>query len=215
MSETEKSGMDRERKMKIAGVVIAVLLGLGLLLIPQPSLQDRVEATETKMSGILDSREVHVDPAELLGIIYYGNMRLRILDVRKEADYNLFHIVDSKRVTMDQIKDPVWVKKLKPKTVFVLVSNDEKKATEAWKYLFVQKVPNIYILDGGINNWLSIYSDRPRKDAGEDELAYTFDTALGGRHPSSDPNPAAFPKREYETKIESIGVIKKKAGGCG
>jgi hypothetical protein len=34
----------------------------------------------------------------------------------------------------------------------MVMSNDEQDATEVWKMLTAQAVPNVYILSGGINN---------------------------------------------------------------
>jgi 3-mercaptopyruvate sulfurtransferase SseA len=36
------------------------------------------------------------------------------------------------------------------------MSNDEAAATEAWKVLVAESVQNIYILEGGVNNWLAL-----------------------------------------------------------
>ena len=44
-------------------------------------------------------------------------------------------------------------------TVFVTMSSDESAATEAWKMLKAASVPNVYILEGGVNNWIRTYSD--------------------------------------------------------
>jgi hypothetical protein len=44
-----------------------------------------------------------------------------------------------------------------PNTVLVLVSNDETAATEAWKVVVAESVQNLYILEGGVNNWLALF----------------------------------------------------------
>ena len=72
--------------------------------------------------------------------------------------------------------------------MYVVMSNDEAAATEAWKTLVAERVPNVYILEGGVNNWLSLFA---AEDAaiiptptppGDDQLRYLFTAALGDRY---------------------------------
>ena len=43
-------------------------------------------------------------------------------------------------------------------TVYVVMSNDEVAATEAWKVLVAESVSNVYILEGGVNNWIKTFA---------------------------------------------------------
>ena len=204
-------------KLKLVGIIIAVIAALGLLGFKQPTLEKKLARLEPELNERIQKREIQIDPAELLALVHDNNVALSILDVRDETDFNLFHITDSKPVTMAQVRNSSWVKKLPAKTILVLVSNDEKRAAEAWKLLTTQKVINLYILEGGINRWLGVYSDlepssRPAQD---DTLRYSFDAALGAKNPASDPDPAHVPEREYTQKVKSVGGVARKSGGCG
>ncbi len=212
-------------KLKVIGALVAVVVGAGLLFFKQPTLETRLARIEEELDAKLKAREVQIDPGELLDIIYNNNIGLRIVDVRDEADFNLFHIIDSQRVTMDQVRDPGWAKDLPGETVIILVSNDEKRATRAWKLLSAEKVPNLYILEGGINFWLDVFGDEQQEGVrtrevlphpdGDDTLRHTFDAALGSQHPASDPDPSRAEERTYTKKVKSIGRVVSKRGGCG
>ncbi len=213
-------------KLKVFAALIAVAAGVGLLFVGQPTLEDRLRVRAPELEAREKAREVQIDPAELLDTLNTYTTGLRILDVRDESDFNLFHVVDSVRVTREEIRDPLWVKDLPAETVFVLVSNDEARAAEAWKVLAVQNVPNLYILAGGINAWLDLYGGGPAGGGhagaavaagtgGDDTLRHRFSAAMGGRHPAADPDIHRVPKREYEKKVKSIGPTVRKAGGCG
>jgi len=97
-----------------------------------------------------------------------------------------------------------------------VMSNDETLATEGWKILVAEGVPNVYILEGGLNNFIATCSEVPFKEIpGEDEeLRYEFKAALGGKHPTAS-------LREHGKDIEYTPKVKieKKAptggGGCG
>ena len=146
-----------------------------------------------------------------------------MLDVREERDYNLFHLSDAKNVSPLEIPEMIDTLISQPaNTVFVVMSNDEATATEVWKVLVAESVPNVYILDGGINNWLDTFATEFEgefcgqvKVASNDELRYDFSAALGSGCP------AAYPKIEHYEHLEYIPKIKlelKRApssGGCG
>jgi hypothetical protein len=104
--------------------------------------------------------------------------------------------------------------------VVVLMSNDESAATEAWKVLVAEAVPNVYILEGGINNWISIFGKeetaihRLTTVAGSDNLCYLFDAALGDRYLAADPPPYEW-VLEYTPKIILQNRRGVSGGGCG
>ena len=212
-------------RIKLLGAVTVILLGAGLLLVRQPSIDAKLAAIEPQLNAKLKAREIQIDPAELLDLIYNFNSALRIIDVREEADFNLFHIIDSQHASLDQMRDSEWVKRLPQQTVFVFVSNDEERATQAWKLLSAQGVGNLYILGGGINFWLDLYdqeslerldSRQPTPNSqGDDALRHRFTFALGANHPAADPDPKHVAKREYVKKVKPIGRAPKKTGGCG
>jgi len=99
------------------------------------------------------------------------------------------------------------------------MSNDETAATEAWKFLVAESVPNVYLLEGGINNWIATFGDDDltknfNAGAGEDQLCYIFDSALGARYDAAEPqlHEGALlytPKVIMETKRAPT------SGGCG
>jgi hypothetical protein len=102
----------------------------------------------------------------------------------------------------------------------VLMSNDEAAATEAWKVLVAESVPNAYILEGGINNWITVFG---KQDAAihplptavsNDQLQYSFDAALGDRYPAADPVPYEW-SLQYTPKIQLQNRRGVSGGGCG
>jgi hypothetical protein len=103
-------------------------------------------------------------------------------------------------------------------TVFVLMSNDEAAATEAWKILEAESVPNAYILEGGVNNWIELFGDddlaKFNAGAGNDELCYIFDSALGSNYAAAEPD-LHGEELEYTPKVEMEIKRGPVGGGCG
>jgi hypothetical protein len=164
---------------------------------------------------------VQIAPAELLKYIDDTKIKMVLLDVRDERDYNQFHIRGAVHVPLENVQEKARELQFElANTVFVTMSNDEAAATEAWKILKAESLPNTYILEGGINNWLSTYAadslgedDRiAMKQA--DQLAYKFNAATGSRHPAAEPSPH-FLNLKYEPKV--ILELKRAptSGGCG
>lgn len=202
-----------------AGVLAAAAFGVAV--IGQPTTQDRWNYIKADKQKLLDNREVQIAPGELLSLIHNDKLNIVMLDVRNEADYNLFHLLDSQNVPLPQVPGVIRTLQSEPaNTVVVVMGNDETAATQAWKTLVAESVPNAYILEGGINEWIDTIADEPFKadhpriDAGDDRLHYAFSEALGARYaaaqPSLDRRVLEFtPKVKLKTKQGPGG------GGCG
>jgi rhodanese-related sulfurtransferase len=198
-----------------------VVLAAAVLLIGQPSNTDRWQRISPEMQAKLDNREVQIHPGELLTTLHDTKLNTVLLDVRDETDYNLFHLADAELVDMANLPDLVSNLHLEPaNTVFVVMSNDESAATELWKFLVAESVPNVYILEGGVNNWIATFAQEETRihatptPQGDDELAYEFVAALGGAYPSAEPHLEDF-ELEYVPKIQLELKRAPEGGGCG
>ena len=144
-----------------------------------------------------------------------------MLDLRNEVDYNLFHIAGARRVSIEELPGLIPDLLLEPSnTLFVTMSNGEEAATEAWQLLSAESVPNVYILEGGINGWLDVFASADpglRKSLAaveSDRLSYEFDLALGARSPAATPDPHEF-DLEYTRKVQMELKRGPAGGGCG
>ncbi len=208
-------------KWRVPAAVGLVVLAVVVLFIGQPTVEDRWTAVAQEKEAALANRDVQIHPGELLEKLHDRTLRVMMLDVRSEADYNLFHIQDAQQVNPDELLALVPELHLQPaNTLFVVMSNDETAATEAWKVLQAEAVPNVYILEGGINNWLATFgtesflAEHPPRPAGDDQLKYTFNAALGSRYAVAEPDPHLY-ELEYEPKVQMELKRAPSSGGCG
>lgn len=199
-------------------------LGLAVLVavIGQPTTETRWRWLEPELQPKLDARVYQIEPLELLDLMHDRTINLVLLDVRSEADYNRFHLLDARHLPLTEVASAADELLAEPtNTVYVVMSNDETAATAAWKTLVAASVPNIYILGGGINGWLAYFSGEEISAnalpaaAADDTLRYTFAAALGSRHPAANPNRDLYAEREYEKKVQPVTVRGAKSGGCG
>lgn len=241
-----KKDMSHEPKIRLVGAGTLFALALAVVFIGSPSLEQRYQKltftrTETipQLDGqppvvntitysadeMLSNRIVFITPAEAFKARYNQAMNPIYLDVRREADYNLYHIEGAVNVPLEQIEEviPVLLTEPPANTVYILMSNDEAAAVQAWKILVASTVPNVYILEGGINNWIAFFGAedetlkdvRPAPNPAPDQLAYIFPAALGNRYESCDPNPIKYGELEFEAKIQLQLKRDKSGGGCG
>ena len=201
-----------------AGLVALAVL---TMVIGQPSNADRWRMIEAEQMALLDGREVQVSPAELLSVIHDSRIKTVMLDVRDERHYNQFHIHGARRLAQDEIIDAARELMFEgANTVFVAMGNDESAATEAWKMLKAESLPNVYILEGGVNNWIRTFGEedfvqeRLLRERDNDQPAFRFDAALGARHPAAEPNPYAN-EIEFEPKVKLELKRAPTSGGCG
>jgi rhodanese-related sulfurtransferase len=214
------------RTMRLAGagglaVLAALVMGMG-----QPSPLQKYGFVSHEKDALLLERQVQIHPGELIQVAANREMKLVLLDIRNERDFNLFHLVDSRRAPLEELVRGALTRELldePPNAVVILVSNDETKATEAWKMLTGEGIMNLYILEGGINGWLDLFADegacpagcRPTPEAaGEGELSWQFDAALGDQPPIANPDLFADQAFEFTPKVK-LEVKARPAGGCG
>lgn len=220
-----KRDLRREPRWRVYAAAALVVGAVAAIVIGQPTTADKWARLEPTEGVRLANREVQIHPGELLEKIHDRTLQVIMLDVRSEADYNLFHIQDARHVPLETLPQQLdWLRAQPANTLFVTISNDETAAAEAWKILRAESVPNAYILEGGVNNWLTLFAAEgvqaapaqatPTPVMQEDALAYAFPAALGARYPFAEPNPhnyhfAYTPKVQMELKRGPSG------GGCG
>ena len=218
--EEKVGGMDpnAEPRWRYGAAGILVMGAIALIVVGQPTTNDRWQIIAPEKEALLAERAVQIHPGELLDLLHNPKLKVMMLDVRHERDYNLFHILDAYHVPLDTIPSLIPELHFEPEnTVFVIMSNDETAATAAWKLLVAESVPNAYILEGGLNNWLTQFHNgafTPTLTHHDDTLFFTFEAALGSRHAAAEPDPYAFdliyiPKVQLETKRAPT------SGGCG
>jgi rhodanese-related sulfurtransferase len=211
-------------KGRYIGAGVAVLGAIGLIAIGQPTNADRWNWIAEEQQARLDNREVQIVPEELLHTMHDSKLNLVMLDVREEKDYNLFHLTDADHILPEEI--PGMIDEfiaLPANTLFVIMSNDETRATEVWKYMVAESVPNVYILEGGLNNWVDMYATPyeneycagEKENPADDEFKYLLTSALGDHCPAAYPHLEDHEHVEYEPKIKMELKRAPSAGGCG
>lgn len=208
---------------KVLASAVLVFVSLFVLFSGQPTAEDRWEWIKVEEIKKLESRDVFIHPGELLEVMNDPLLYVKLIDVRDETDYNLFHLENARRVTFGDIHNSVFMKGLlnvPDNTVVVVMSNGEADAVEAYKLLKGQGILNLYILSGGVNHWLEVFpldvgiAERLAGGVSDEDFGYVFSRAVGATVGASNPGMEHGHKIEFEKKVK---IRKKKiiAGGCG
>jgi rhodanese-related sulfurtransferase len=217
--------------LRRTAVVSAVLVAATTLAIGQPSIDRKIAWAERGLDQSIRERKIHIDPAELLGLMHNNQVQIVLADVRSPSDYNVFHLVDADNVSLGQL-DSNWIARLPQEAVVIVMSNDEQAANDAWKRLAVQLNVNpqlpvagksrVYVLAGGINRWLDIYdkglADSPGPETvavGNDTCRHQFAAALGCRDAIARPEAKIAPQRVFIAKVQAVKPTRHAGGGCG
>jgi rhodanese-related sulfurtransferase len=186
-------------RIKISAVA-SLLAVCGLLLaLGQPSPQAKWAHLQSQFSKNLEDRSVYVHPGEVVELKKNPSLAVKIIDVRPEADFNLFHIAGAWRLDPADLAKPAALTRAvtaPENTVFFLVSNGEKAATQAWQALKGNGALNLYIIEGGINKWLEVsppescvLAEAEAKPAGPGEqLQFAFRYAIGANSRAAHPD---------------------------
>jgi uncharacterized protein len=217
-----KRDLKLEPRLRYAGAGGLVLVALVVLILGQPDAADRWARIGAAKEASLTAREVQIAPGELLASRADDKLNVVMLDVRSEADYNLFHLDGARHIALEMIPTlvPELLAEPADNTVTVVMSNDEAAATQAWRRLQAESVSNVYILEGGVNNWIRVFGASERdfalksKAAAPDELAYVFPAALGARYEAANPDPHEW-QLDYQPKIKLQRKRSPSGGGCG
>jgi len=230
-----KRDLTQEPKARVYGAAALFLAAVAVIFIGHPSPEQkyskitisRDQADGTKVAyhtdELLVNRQIFPSPAEVYKTMFTNTLVTVLVDVRPEADYNLYHINGAVNVPLEKLETilPRLLAQYSPRTVYVVMSNDETRAIEAWKKLIGNGVSNVYVLDGGINNWIAYFGkDDPEIQptpgpVADEQLRYSFPSVLGARYLSSYPNPQEYEELEYEPKIQLQIKRDKSGGGCG
>jgi hypothetical protein len=180
--------------LAFAGTLVAATLVL--VVHGQPSPEAKFARMGPELQRSVAERGIFVDPAEVVALRKDIGVQVAILDLRDERDFNLFHVGGSRRASLQELEAPERLKILidhPPTTVTFLVGSGEDASLTAWKRLTAQGVPNLYVIDGGMNRWLERYpvdacvAERVASPDGGDQQAWRFLYATGSSQPAAWP----------------------------
>ena len=153
----------------------ALLLGVAAIA-GDPYRGSTVRIDTRELAGIV-SREVdHVTPRELAGWIIEGRTDYRLIDLREEKDFAVYHIPTAENVPIARLPDYG----LPRDEQIVLYSEGGIHSAQAWFLLKAQRYPGAYILLGGLEAWQDevLYPTAPAAATPQESAAFERDAQV-------------------------------------
>lgn len=147
-------------------VFISVLLvGLGIIMAFLPAKKYAVQISPENLLLELtdDTRFVSTDEVALY--LIEADPQVQLIDVRSPEEFETFSLPGAVNVPMDSLFNPnfePYVDQVGMKTI--LYSNGSVYASQAWMLYRRKAYPNIYIMKGGLNEWVETIL-RPKEPA--------------------------------------------------
>jgi hypothetical protein len=211
----------RRRRLRALGAGALLLAAATGALRGEPGAEERWRRQPARVHQLVADRAMFADPAEVVALRKDTSLRVEVLDLRAEHDFNLFHVGGARRVDPRELDAPAELRRLREReatTVTFLAGNGEERSLEAWKRLAAQGVPNVYVVAGGVNRWLDLYpppacvaSRRP--DGGPDDLAFRFEYAAGASLPSAWPELPVSQEFRFPCGEERVASGRRGHGG--
>lgn len=151
------------KRSYIYGAAALVFTASLVWVIGQPDPVRKWSLMESRYSAQLSSRDVFIHPLEYVKTYNDASIKLVTLDLRSESEFKNFHLTGSENVKPENFLDPkfaVPLSQLPSQGVVVLIADNDSVSAQAWKYLKVQGVNNVYILENGLHDWNTIFSGK-------------------------------------------------------
>ncbi len=151
------------KRSYIYGAAALVFTASLVWVIGQPDPVRKWSLMESRYSAQLSSRDVFIHPLEYVKTYNDASIKLVTLDLRSESEFKNFHLTGSENVKPENFLDPkfaVPLSQLPSQGVVVLIADSDSVSAQAWKYLKVQGVNNVYILENGLRDWNTIFSGK-------------------------------------------------------
>jgi len=191
----ESSGRWSGGPAKLAGAAALISVAIVVALRGQPDPDARWAKAAPALHQMAAERAVFASPAEVVALRKDTAVKVELLDLRAEHDFNLFHAGGARRVDASALEEGPELRRLLEQpasTVTFLAGNGEADAFLAWKRLKALGVPNLYVVEGGMNRWLELYPvpgcvAEPAAAEGPEALSWRFAYAAGDGLPSAWP----------------------------
>ena len=182
-------------RLRLAGAGALVVLAAFLALRGDPTAEQRWQRLPRAIHELADQGAVLASPAEVVALRKDTALKIEVIDLRAEHDYNLFHVGGARRLAPADLERAPELRRLQDapaSTITFLMGNGDGQALAAWKRLRGQGVANLYVVEGGANRWLDLYPPPAcvaarSQPAAPEELAWSFSYAAGESLPSAWP----------------------------
>ena len=206
-------------KSYVLEAIILIVLGLVIFGIPEKSAKSFTERSEKKILSRIMEQDRMMSADEFAYRVINDNRSMEIIDVRPDKEFSIMSFPNSMNIPLSEITRDNFKEFLdQDNKKVVFVSNGGIEASKAWIYAFRKGYDHIYILDGGINKFISDIYMPPALDSNEYRFREIFKYRFRKRAATflkegSMETVPADGKKEKPKKMDVKAPVKS-GGGC-
>lgn len=151
--------------------LLLIVLGGGLLILPERENYQQIKPEELMLDIVQTSRYVTTD--QVAEMIIEGDPTLELVDVRSTDEYEEFTLPGSLNIPLDSIMIPDYQDYLGIEDMnVVFFGNDDIRADQVWVIAKRMGYSSLYVMKGGLNCWMNtiIQPQRPEETASKEEF---------------------------------------------
>jgi rhodanese-related sulfurtransferase len=167
--------------LKYLGFGVLLLLGLVLAFSPVDQAVHKMESTE-KLLQEFQKSSVYIPADELGHWIIDKQPGFLVVDIRSADDYAQYKIPGSVNISLTELAAKDNLDLFKTYETLILASNGNTFSGQAWLLLRQKGFKSLYVLQGGLNNWVNTFSNPKAPEivyADDEVFTYQFRKAAG------------------------------------
>lgn len=196
----------------ILATLLVVLAG-GLLFLPEKYNYHQTSPEKLMWDIVNSSRFASTDG--VANMIINDDPNLLLIDVRPTDDFSVFSLPGSLNLPIDSITTAYADDILSMENLIkIFISDDDIKADQVWILAARQGYKNIYVMKGGLNNWIRtiINPEAPAELSPPDEFElYEFRKAASNYFTGNESNMENPKKHLKVTRQKKQNIVE---GGC-
>jgi len=158
------------------------LLAFILAFAPVDKMSDVNPVTKNQLIKQINDQMLYIEADQVAHFVIDKDPSIQIIDVRSERDYNNYNIPGSYSIPLEKLLHVESLEMINPDKIIVLASNGNTLAGQAWILLRESGFKDVYVLHGGLNHWVQIFSNPQLENSTvtDDEIfTYQFRKAAG------------------------------------
>ncbi len=148
----------KQLTIKQFGVIILIILGVVLAFSPVENTKSKTISKQDILKNMTEKNYL-ISPEQIGELIIDGDLDYVLIDIRKADEYNKFHIKSAINISLENIFDDEILQGFDSEQTIILYSNGETHSSQAWVLLQENGYDNIYILSGGLNYYMDVYTN--------------------------------------------------------
>ncbi len=148
--------------------IFALALGFIAIFAGNPQSKNRTTVDTKELAAQIASDNDKISATDLADKIVKGESDFRLIDLRKESEFNKYHIPLAENLRVTDFNDIDMPRNEK----YYLISDNDILTGQAWSLLKARGYIAVYVVTGGISNWEDcILFPKLSADASAEEIA--------------------------------------------